>query len=122
MQGDVVSWSEEEWSDFGDVAVETSDYQKLCESKFENELVAIPEPVTFYEAAFICDFLSGKIYSVDNDLYDASGLYQKLKNELNLKVSKKNMKGISNFKLIFTTLYIIYMIHSTFILFYSFFC
>ena len=86
LEGDVVSWSVEDWSDFGDVAVETSDYKKLCEEPFEHELVAIPEPVTFTEAVFVCDYLSGKIYSVDDDLYDAEGLYNKLKKELDLKV------------------------------------
>ena len=82
LQGDLVSWSQEEWSQFGDVAIETLEYQKLCESKFENHLVAVPEPVTFHEASFICDFLSGRIFSVHDDLYDADGLYQKLKSEL----------------------------------------
>ena len=69
-----MSWSEEEWSQFGDVALENAEYQKLCEYKFENDLVAIPEPVTFHEASFICDFLSGKIFSVDDDLYNSEGL------------------------------------------------
>ena len=82
-----MSWSQEKWSQFGDVTLETLEYQNLCESKFENHLIAVPEPVTFYEASFICDFLSGKIFSVDDDLYDADGLYQKLKSELDLKVS-----------------------------------
>ena len=81
-----MSWSQEEWSQFGDVAIEILEYQKLCESKFKNNLVAVPEPVTFYEASFICDFLSGKIFSVDDDLYDSDRLYQKLKSQLDLKV------------------------------------
>ena len=82
-----MSWSEEEWSQFGDVALENAEYQKLCEYKFENDLVAIPEPVTFHEASFICDFLSGKIFSMDDDLYNSEGLYQELKTKLNLTVS-----------------------------------
>ena len=86
-QGDLVSWEQEEWSDFGDVAIEAIDYQKLCEVKFEDGLVAVPEPVTFHEAAFICDFLSGKVYSVDNEVHDSGDLYSVLKSKLNLKVS-----------------------------------
>ena len=92
-----MSWSQEEWSQFGDVALESMEYQKLCESKFEDHLVAIPEPVTFYEASFICDFLSGKIFSVDDDQYDADELYQKLKTKLDLKVSP-----IDNYKSVLT--------------------
>ena len=83
-----MSWSKPLWSDFGDVVFEESEYKNLCELKFENELVAIPEPVTFLEADFICDFLSGKVYSVDHNLYDTQKLYQNLKSKLNLKVKK----------------------------------
>ena len=88
LQGDLVSWNQEEWSDFGDVLYEEYEYRKLCEVKFENELVAIPEPVTFLEADFICDFLSGKIYSVDHKVYGTQQLYQKLKSKLDLKVNQ----------------------------------
>ena len=63
-----------------------SDYQKLCEEPFEHELVSVPEPVTFYDAAFICNYLSGKMYSADDDLYDPDLLYAKLKVDLDLKV------------------------------------
>ena len=81
-----MSWNEGEWSYFGDVVIEALEYQKLCEVEFEHELIAIPEPVTFLEAAFICDFLSGRIYSVDHSVYGTKQLYQKLKNKLDLKV------------------------------------
>ena len=81
-----MSWSEGEWSSFGDVVIEASEYKDLCEVEFEHELISIPEPVTFMEADFICDFLSGRIYSVDHSVYDTQQLYQKLKNELDLKV------------------------------------
>ena len=87
IEGDVISWSAGKWSVLGDVVVDTSDYKNLCEESFEQELVAIPEPVTFHEAAFICDYLSGKIFSADDDLYDADVLYGKLKDELDLQVS-----------------------------------
>ena len=97
-----MSWSQEEWSQFGDVAIETLEYQKLCESKFENQLVAVPEPVTFHEASFICDFLSGKIISVDDDHYDADGLYQKLKSKLDLKVSPIDQNNVFYHKSVLT--------------------
>ena len=92
LQGDLVPWNELEWSHFGDVVIEESEYKNLCEEKFEHELIAIPEPVTFLEAAFICDFLSGKIYSVDHNVYGTQQLYQTLKNKLNLKVTGENLK------------------------------
>ena len=74
----------------------------MCESKFENHLVAVPEPVTFHEASFICDFLSGKIFSVDDDLYDADGLYQKLMSELGLKVRPIDQKNVYYYESVLT--------------------
>ena len=90
-----MSWGAEDWSSFGDVTIEDHNYEEFCEPKFENELVAIPEPVTFPEAAFICDFLSGKIYSVDDDLYDSLQFYANLKENLNLKVCQQNVVVIT---------------------------
>ena len=95
-----MSWSGGRWDVTGDVSVDTSDFKKLCEKPFEHELVAIPEHVTFHEAVFICDYLSGKIYSVDHDLYDARLLYNKLKDELDLQVTKKSIHTLS-FQILF---------------------
>ena len=88
-EGDVISWTRGKWEVFGDVTVDTSDYQALCEEVFEEELVAVPEAVTFHDATFICAFLSGKIYSADDDKYDPGLLYSKLKAELDIEVRKK---------------------------------
>ena len=86
IEGDIISWSNGKWGLFGDVALTNSEYQKLCEEPFEHELVAVPEPVSFHDATFICDYLSGKMYSADDDLYDPELLYAKMKADLHLEV------------------------------------
>ena len=90
VEGDIISWSKGKWEVFGDVALDKSDYKKLCERPFDQELVAVPEPVTFHDATSICDFLTGKIYSADDDLYEPEIFYDKLKTELDIKVRIKN--------------------------------
>ena len=86
MEGDVISWSRGKWEVFGDVTLDTTNYQTFCQEVFEEELVAVPEPVTFHDATFICNFLSGKIYSADDDLYEPGVLYNKLKTEFEIGV------------------------------------
>ena len=84
----MISWTRGKWEVFGDVTVDTSDYKALCEEVFEQELVAVPEAVTFHDATFICDFLSGKIYSADDEKYDPGLLYNTLKTQLDIQVRK----------------------------------
>ena len=78
--GDLISWSPEKWSSSGDVVLESSDETILCASPFKNTLTAISEPLTFDDASFTCDFLSGKIFNAESD-----DLYNKLKNNIELE-------------------------------------
>ena len=49
LQGDVVSWTEGQWDLAGGVTVTTGQFQQLCEKNFAQNLVIIPEPVTFQQ-------------------------------------------------------------------------
>ena len=96
----MISWTRGKWEVFGDVTVDTSDYKTLCVEVFEQELVAIPEAVTFYDATFICDFMSGKIYSADDEKYDPGLLYNTLKTQLDIQVRKiKSSAYITSYRL-----------------------
>ena len=85
IEGDAIHWGTN-WSDFGDVIQDTSRYKELCGKPFEQDLVVIPEPVTFHDAVFICSYLSTKIFTVKDELYDYEVLYNKFNSELDLKV------------------------------------
>ena len=85
IEGDVIRWGTN-WSVFGDVIQDTSIYKELCGKPFEQDLVVIPEPVTFYDAAFICSYLSTEIFTVNDELYDYDILYNKFNSEIDLKV------------------------------------
>ena len=85
IEGDIIHWGMN-WSVFGDVIQDTSNFNELCHKPFEQDIVVIPEPVTFHDAAFICSYLSSRVFTVENELYQFDVLYKKIKTELDLKV------------------------------------
>ena len=95
IEGDVIHWGLN-WSVFGDVIQDTSRYKELCGKPFQQDLVVIPEPVTFHDAAFICSYLSTTIFTVNDDLYDYEILYKKFNTELELKARNSIRQSFSN--------------------------
>ena len=57
--GDLVQWSSSLWSTHDGAVTTNNNFQTLCNTKFEDDLILVPDAVTFLQAEFICSFLSG---------------------------------------------------------------
>ena len=99
LQGDVVSWTEGQWDLAGGVTVTTGQFQQLCEKNFAQDLVIVPEPVTFqqvslllqfcsavskFQAGFLCDFLSSRLFSAGHPTLTPDQLYSQLRTQVNI--------------------------------------
>ena len=61
--GDLVDWTPSRWSlrDGASSTSNNSQAQALCQQSFSEEVILIPDTLTFYEANFTCNFLSGSL-------------------------------------------------------------
>ena len=59
LAGDLVTWSPARWSLEEGAASANTDYRSLCLKTFQDEVIVVPDAVTFDQADFMCGFLSG---------------------------------------------------------------
>ena len=59
LAGDLVTWSPARWSLQEGAASANTDYRSLCLKTFQDEVIVVPDAVTFDQADFMCSFLSG---------------------------------------------------------------
>ena len=63
------------------------DCRRLCDKSFTDDLIVVPDTVTFSQARFLCSVLSGQLFTTDHPTYPGDSLYNKIKSELNLDQS-----------------------------------
>ena len=59
LAGDLVTWSPARWLLQEGAASANTDYRSLCLKTFQDEVIVVPDAVTFDQADFMCGFLSG---------------------------------------------------------------
>ena len=61
LTGDLVQWSPSRWS-LQDGAVSSNvNFRSFCQKTFAQDVILIPDTVTYDNAEFICNFLSGSL-------------------------------------------------------------
>jgi len=80
-KGDLIEWTQSKWAKEGEADFSPIRVTEFCAKPFSNDMVIIPEAVTFADATNICESISGELYSADDPQYSPEDLYQKLKTE-----------------------------------------
>ena len=82
LAGDLVMWSPSRWSLKDGATSFSQSFRTLCDTSFSDELIIVPDTVTFPEAKFLCSVLSGEVYTSDHPTYPGDSLYDKIKAEV----------------------------------------
>ena len=71
LKGDLVTWTASRWSQQDGATSSSVPYQTFCQKSFSDEVILLPDAMSYDRAQFMCGVLSG-----DHLLYDFHLVYK----------------------------------------------